>query len=403
MQFLYTLSIRFLIFGIWIGQLFNPKAKKWISGRRAYWTKLPKLDRGKKIVWFHCASLGEFDQGLPLMNKIKASDNSVYLLVTFFSPSGYEHYTKRNHCVDYACYLPADLPRNANRFIAHFQPEEAYFVKYEFWCNFILEAKKQGTKLYSVCTIFRPEHRFFSWYGAFFRETLRQMDHFFVQNETSVKLLSSIGVSQTTLVGDMRFDRVLENKKQVKSDDTVERFLDGEKAFIIGSSWSVDEQFLSEEIRAYAQKGKVIIAPHDISEGHLNEIEKRFLEILVRYRDYSEANSQNILLIDSIGKLANLYQYGTFAYIGGGFTGSLHNILEPAVFGLPVMFGPKHKRFPEAQLFIDKGVGFEVANTLQLQEALIRIEKENWVEKLQKLVESQSGAADKIMNSIRLS
>lgn len=399
MAWIYTLSIRLLVAGIYVAQWFNPKAAKWVAGRKNFWNTLPAIDHSKKLIWFHCASLGEFDQGLPLMNKIKNENPDVFLLVTFFSPSGFEHYHKRKHQVDYACYLPADTPANARKFMQHFQPEQAFFVKYEFWCNYLLRAKKEGVKLYSVCTIFRPDHRFFKWYGSYFRYVLRQVDHFFVQNTQSIDLLDSIGIQECALVGDMRFDRVLENKKQVSQDTVVELFLQGEKAFIVGSSWPVDEEFLQHFVKQYALDHKVIIAPHQIGETHLQEIEKRFGKQMIRYADLAATeNAANILLIDSIGKLANLYQYGSFAYIGGGFTGSLHNILEPAVFGLPVIFGPKHKRFPEGQLFLDSGVGFSLAESSQLGQTVNYI-LENQAElrtNLEKLVESQSGAADKI-------
>lgn len=403
MQWLYSLSIRLFVWGVYLAQPFHPKAKKWVQGRKKIWQHLPEIPKNSEVIWFHCASLGEFDQGLPLMNKIKEKKPTCFLFVTFFSPSGFENYNKRKHQVDFACYLPADYQKNAERLLDHFRPKQAFFVKYEFWCKIILEARKRKIEVYSVCAIFRPEHRFFKWYGSYFRHCLRQMNRFFVQNKESITLLKGIGIEQVTRVGDMRFDRVLENKKQVEKDPVVESFLAGEKAFIIGSSWPVDEQFLTAFVLKYSQTAKVIIAPHQIDEAHLREIEKRFDKQVVRYAAYGEQRKENILLIDSIGKLANLYQYGSFAYIGGGFTGSLHNILEPAVFGLPVLFGPKHKRFPEAQLFLDEGVGFQVENTLQLDQAFLEIQAKDWSSRLDQLVQSQAGAAEKIIKTINLS
>lgn len=398
MRLLYTFSIRLLYVVFWLAQFFNPKAKKWILGRKA--PSFPAIPKSKKVIWFHCASLGEFDQGLPLMNLLKAKDESVFLLVTFFSPSGFEHYNKRQHQVDFACYLPLDIPSKAKQFLRFFKPEKAFFVKYEFWSNFIFEAKKQKVKVFSICTIFRENHRFFSWYGSFFRKTLKQVDYFFVQNKQSLDLLQSIGISKAMRVGDLRFDRVIENKKALVKDEVLENFIQGEKCWVLGSSWSVDEAFLAEEINTF--EGKIILAPHDISEKHISEIEQRFLGQTIRYSQFKKEENKKIILLDCIGKLANAYSYGTFAYVGGGFTGSLHNILEPAAFGLPVIFGPKHKRFPEAQLFIDEQLGFSVSSSEELKKSLANI-KENLPElqeKIMLLVEQNAGASEKIFAAL---
>lgn len=402
MSVLYSFSIYLFYVVIWIAQFVNPKAKKWIDGRKNKWSKFPST-KNKTVSWFHCASLGEFDQGVPLMRKLKEQNPDVFLLVTFFSPSGMEHYHKRNVPLDYACYLPIDTKINAQKFIQHFKPKNCYFVKYEFWFHFVNEAKKNGSKVYSVCAIFRENHRFFKWYGRFFRRILRQFDHFFVQNQISMTLLNSIGIKNVTLVGDMRFDRVIENKKSVSKDAIVEQFLKHEKAIIVGSSWSIDEAFLSSFINNNSTTLKFIIAPHDIKEQHLKEIEKRFPNKTIRYQLFEQNyTQQNILLIDCIGKLSNIYQYGQLAYIGGGFTGSLHNILEPAVFGLPVLFGTKHTRFPEAQLFIDQGVGFSLSESTELEDkvAFIFSHQAELKKKLEKLVQEQAGAVDKILHAI---
>ena len=399
MASLYTFSIRMLYLAIWLAQAFHPKAKKWVRGRRNM--VYPVIPRDKKLIWFHCASLGEFDQGLPLMNLLKEKNPDIFLLVTFYSPSGYEHYTKRRHPVDYACYLPLDLPSNARHFLEHFRPQEAFFVKYEFWNNFIFEAKKRGVRLYSVCTLFREDHRFFKWYGGFFRETLRKIDYFFVQNRQSLELLASIGITRAELSGDLRFDRVIANRKQLEPDEVLERFSPGKNAWVLGSSWPVDEAFLAKEINAF--QGCVILAPHDISEKHIGEIEKLFSGQIVRYTRFEGETGKKILVLDCIGKLANAYAYGSFAYVGGGFSGSLHNILEPAVFGLPVIFGPKHKRFPEAQLFIHEGVGFSVSGPEELQQALENIQNRlpGLKQKAEALVERHTGVGEKIMKKLQ--
>lgn len=398
MRLCYTFGIRAYYALIFLAQFFNPKAKKWIEGRKLQ--TFPAIPKGKTVFWFHCASLGEFDQGLPLMNKMKEQDSSVFLLVSFFSPSGFEHYQKRKHQVDYACYLPIDTKTNARQFLNHFQPKQSFFVKYEFWSNFIFEAKTRNISMYSICAIFRENHRFFKWYGGFFRKTLRQMEHFFVQNQNSIDLLKSIGITSATLVGDMRFDRVIENKNALEKDDVLEQFIASESVWVIGSSWSVDEAFLSGAITEF--QGHIILAPHDISEKHLEEIEQRFVNQTIRYTKYVPDTRAKIIILDCIGKLASAYSYGTFAYVGGGFTGSLHNILEPAVFGLPVIFGPKHDRFPEAQLFIDVGVGFSVSDHESLNKSVSFINEQRVTlkQKTVFLVEKNKGAAELIFKQL---
>lgn len=392
---IYTFFIRVYFAIIFVAQYFKPKAKLWILGRKNQ--VFPKIEAHQKVIWFHCASLGEFDQGLPLMNLLKENNPNLFLLVTFFSPSGFENYNKRKHKVDFATYLPIDTPSNSKMFLTHFKPSEAYFVKYEFWNNFIFEAKKRQIKVFSVCAIFRKEHRFFKWYGGFFRKTLKQIDYFFVQNKTSQELLSSIGILNSFVVGDLRFDRVIEHKNNLQNDLILEQFTAHSKVWVIGSSWSVDEEFLAIAIKNF--DGKIILAPHEISEKHLLEIEIRFQNLCVRYSQFSNFKNQKIIILDSIGKLANAYSYGDFAYVGGGFSGSLHNILEPAVFGLPIIIGPKHHRFPEAQMFIEKGLVFSVSEKEQLSETIQNIANKQDIlkTKLIELVTENQGASEKIV------
>lgn len=402
MKLLYTLGIRAYGMVLWIAQFFSPKAKSWVTGRKRFWQRLPQVP-DRKVYWFHCASLGEFDQGLPLMNRLKAEDPDIFLLVTFFSPSGFEHYHKRQHSADLVCYLPLDTPSNARRFIRHFRPESVFFVKYEFWANYIAAAKKSGAKVYSVSALFREDHRFFKWYGELFRKTLRSIDYFFVQNQASLRLLSSIGIQQAMYCGDTRFDRVIENRKNVQPDEKLARFLEGRKAFVVGSCWPEDESLLQNLILEISHDIPVILAPHDIGAQHLQQIEKRFGDQVVRYSQWDGAPGRTILLIDSIGKLANAYSYGRIAYVGGGFSGSLHNILEPAVFGLPVIFGPKHKRFPEAQAFIDAGAGFSVADDAAFRKAWDHIlENEAALSaRTEQLVRESTGATGKIVSFLK--
>ena len=239
MHLLYSIGIQLYGVAIRVASLFNPKAKKWLDGRKDWEKDLPTL-KDKNVIWFHCASLGEFDQGLPLMEKIKTHSSDCFLLVTFFSPSGFEHYHKREHPADHVCYLPLDTPRNAKKFIQHFAPTQTFFVKYEFWGNYILEAKKGGSKLYAISGLFRANQRFFKWYGGFFRTILKQFDHFFVQNEASKTLLSTIGLDNVTVSGDSRFDRVIENRKRAKTNELLEAFKGDDQLVIIGSSWPAD-------------------------------------------------------------------------------------------------------------------------------------------------------------------
>jgi 3-deoxy-D-manno-octulosonic-acid transferase len=397
MAFIYNLSIRAYAFFLFLIQGFHPKAKAWIQGRKNYWRKLPTIPKNTSIYWFHCASLGEFDQGIPVMNLLKERNPNCKILVTFFSPSGMEHYHKRTHTADFVFYLPIDTSRNAKKLLTHFNPKAVYFIKYEFWLNYIFEIKKRQIPLYSISCILRPSQVFFRWYGSYFRKGLKAFDDFYVQNKETKNLLEEIGIKRVIITGDTRFDRVLENKKLVTEDLVIKDFLQGQKAIILGSSWPVEEQLFH---RYYSQRGeKIIIAPHDISENHLQSIEKLFQNSIIRYSNYTNDKDKSILLVDSIGKLANAYAYGKIAFIGGGFTGKLHNTLEPVVFGLPVIFGPIHTKFPEAQQFINAGVGFSIQTHEEFSDVIVYIESH--LQELQakciREIENSKGAAAKIM------
>ena len=402
MHFLYNIGVRLYGAGIRIASLFLPKAQKWITGRKNWISQLPEVDQ-KEVIWFHCASLGEFDQGLPLMNKIKAEQPTIFLLVTFFSPSGFEHYHKREHQADFVYYLPLDTPSNARKFIAHFKPAKSFFVKYEFWGNYILEAKKSGSNIYNVSGIFRPNQRFFKWHGGFFRNILQQFDHFFVQNESSQQLLSSIKIANVTITGDSRFDRVIENRDKAKENTLIQRFQGNDELVIVGSSWPADEAILTPWINQSDRK--VLIAPHQVDDKHVEQIASAISRKSKRYSQLTESSDMNfeVLILDTIGHLASAYKYGTVAYVGGGFSGSLHNILEPAVFGLPVIFGPKHSRFPEAQAFIDGGFGFSVQTTPQFESAFNTITRsiDSIAQKERSFVEANAGASEKIYTATR--
>ena len=401
MHFLYNIGVRLYGLAILIASIFNLKAKKWIAGRKKWASQLPKTEN-KRVIWFHCASLGEFDQGLPLMAKLKTEDPDCFLVVTFFSPSGFEHYQKREHNADFVCYLPLDTRSNAKQFIQHFAPTHSFFVKYEFWGNYILAAKKNGSKIFNVSGLFRPKQRFFKWYGAFFRTILKQFDHLFVQNEASEALLKSIEIENVTITGDSRFDRVIENRDKVKDNELIQRFKGEDQLIIIGSSWPADETLLFAWMNTSDQK--ILIAPHQVDDKHIAQIESGISRSVQRYSQLSADSTIDfeVLILDTIGQLASAYKYGTIAYVGGGFSGSLHNILEPAVFGLPVIFGPSHKRFPEAQAFIDGGFGFSVESRTQFEMAFDEILTDLELISLKErtFVESNAGASEKIFLAV---
>ena len=397
----YDIGIRLYAFGVRLAAIFNPKAADWVKGRRNFWHQLPSI-ADQDVIWFHCASLGEFDQGLPVMNALKKRQPEIFLLVTFFSPSGYAHYQKRQHLVDFACYLPIDTRINAKRFVKHFNPKMAVFVKYEFWSRYIFALKANGCKIYSVSTLLRPNHRFFKWYGTFFRDTLRQFDFFYVQNEQTAHLLSTIGIERVIVSGDTRFDRVIQNKETLQDNPLLSAFTCGHsRVLIAGSTWPEDENLLIPSIQS-EQFEKVIIAPHAIDEKHIREITSALHLPHVRYSQVNHETDlagTRVLVLDTIGHLASAYFYGTLAYVGGGFSGSLHNILEPAVFGLPVLFGPKHKRFPEAQAFIDFGIGFSVSTNAEFEQHVhvICSNLDNLADRCATFVTQNAGASEKIV------
>ena len=399
MFLIYNFSIRTYGLIIRIAALFNDKAGKWSTGRKNFFENLPELPKNP-ICWVHCASLGEFDMVLPVLRKLKEKNPNYYLVVTFFSPSGMEHYQKRKNPVDLALYLPLDTRRNAKRFMAYLKPELGIIVKYEFWNNHILEAKKNGAKLYSIGTLLRKNQHYFKFYGQFFRKTLALFDCFFTQNQNTIDLLNSIGIEKCVLTGDPRIDQVLQNKNHFVPNPKIETFLNGKKAIIIGSSWEEDETMLFPFILGN-KNDTFIIAPHDISEKNIKRIEKNLEGLTQRYTD-EQKNESPVLILNTIGHLNTAYHYGKYAYVGGGFSGKLHNILEPAVFGLPVIFGPKYDRFPEAQTFLEMGIGFSAQTT----ETLKDIEKKisNNLNELQiktsSYIENQCGTDEKIISFI---
>ena len=409
MHALYNFAIRLYGIAIFIFSFFNRKAKSWIEGRKNWRQQIENLPQN--VIWFHCASLGEFDQGLPVMKEMKLIYPNHFLLVTFFSPSGMEHYHKRNHCVDLAIYLPLDTPQNAIDFLKLTRPKIGVFVKYEFWANYILEAKKQNIKIVSIATILRRNQIYFKAYVSFFRNMLRSIDYFFVQNDATKILLNSIQIENVAVVGDTRFDNVLANKRnfEMKLENSLNKpnvlndFLKGQKAVIFGSSWQPEESILAESL-SFLNNEKVILAPHDVSESNVARLVKKFGNNAIRYTQFENYNQQSILILDTIGHLSAAYYFGKIAFVGGGFSGKLHNVLEPAVFGLPVFFGPKHTKFPEAANFIEEGFAFHVESATEFRERLNFVsENEKAIsKKASDFIEKQKGAAERIVNDLKL-
>jgi 3-deoxy-D-manno-octulosonic-acid transferase len=407
MLFLYNTLLTIFLPILKLISVFNPKLRLGLEGRKKWKSAIDKIPKDKPLIWFHCASLGEFDQGLPLMNLIIAKDPSFQIVVTFFSPSGYLHYQKRKNPVDFAFYLPFDTQSNAKEFLSLLKPKMGFFVKYEFWPNFLNEAKNQRIPIFSVASILRPNQIYFKWYGGLFRNALKNVSFFFVQNNETAELLIQLGIHNYEIIGDTRFDRVLENKilfEQTKNNldfDVFGKFLSNQKALIFGSSWSQEEQILFSFL-AENKSQKVILAPHNVSESNVESLQQKLGENAVRFTSFeNNFSNQQILILDTIGHLSTAYSYGKVAFVGGGFSGSLHNILEPAVFGLPIFFGPRHYKFPEANAFIEEGIGFEVVNFEEFKKKLKEIEPDlnTLSTKTKTFVESQRGSSEKILEN----
>lgn len=382
--------------GIKIYSFFNPKAKKWVDGRKNLFESLPNVVR-KDVVWFHCASLGEFDQALPVIEKWNHND---FILVTFFSPSGYEN-KKNFKGADYICYLPLDTPKNAEKFVQHFAPKNVFFVKYEFWLNYIDALYRIDSSLFSLSTVLRPNQHFFKWYGGIFKKRLAKFKYFFVQNAETYQLLQSIGINQAEVTGDTRFDRVLARKNNTTPNSFIQNWLEKEKAFVIGSSWQKDEEVILPILKSSSEK--IIIAPHEVNKKNIQRLiqslpNEYFLYSHLLNGQKAIPKDTRILVLDCIGILAEAYSFGKHAYVGGAFGSGLHNILEPAAFGLPVIFGPNYAKFPEAEMFIEKGIAQSIANAQEFKKAYDQHEKDydSMSEKINHFMDSESGATTKI-------
>lgn len=392
MRGLYTLAIQAYTVAVKAAALFgNTKAKQWVEGRR----QRPKPGNDQSPwVWFHAASLGEFEQGRPVIEALKKEHPEIKVSLTFFSPSGYE--IRKNYpLADEVLYLPVDTLKNARYWVERHHFVAAFFIKYEFWFNYMTALDEKQIPLYYISLILKPEQYFFKWYGSWFRKQLTHVTHFFVQDDTTMKLLNGIGFDNVTRCGDTRFDRVAAIAKQAKTFPEIEAFIHGRQCIIAGSSWPPDEKLLIPYIEKLPENYCMIIAPHDISEKHIRQIRENLASI----------NPDQVYLIDTVGILSQLYQYARFVYIGGGFGVNIHNIQEPVTFGCPVVFGPKYKSFKEAVDLVRLGGAFSINGQEELNHIFDRLISDDALyqqasETCREYLKSQLGATDTIMKRI---
>jgi len=399
MYWLYNISI--LIYGLVIrlASLFNKKAKLFIKGRKGIFEQIEATTQQlEHPIWFHFASLGEFEQGRPVLEKIKTLNPNEKIVITFFSPSGYE--IRKNYALaDAILYLPLDTPANARRFVSMVKPKMSIFTKYEFWPNYFQSLASNQIPLYIISGIFRPTQVFFKWYGGFYRNVLSYVNHFFVQNEESATLLKSIGINSIDISGDTRFDRVYENSLTPKELPIIEDFCKDAPIIVAGSTWHDDEKLLVR-LAEENPDWKIIIAPHEIHSSHISEIEQLFPYAL-KFSEINKAKVESqVLIIDNIGMLSSLYQYGKIAYIGGGFGAGIHNTLEAAAFGMPVIFGPNYDKFQEAKDLIHIGAAISICNSEELTSAFEYFKTNESGDIAKSYVKSKIGAMDMIINKI---
>jgi len=373
MNLLYFLLIKMYVAGIYLASLLgNAKARLWIAGRKSVFDILQKkLRPGENRIWVHASSLGEFEQGRPVIEAIRSNDPEVKIVLTFFSPSGYE-IRKNYQQADYISYLPMDGPGNARHFIDIVQPRKVIFIKYDYWYYYLTVLHQRNIPVYLCSGIFRKDQLFFKWYGGWYRKLLSDFTMLFVQNKESVELLNKIGYSNVLHTGDTRFDRVVAIASQSANLEEIKTFVGTNRCLVVGSSWEPDEDLLATYINESTFDVKYIIAPHEIHSSHIERIEKLILKKTVRYSGWQKQVHMDVkvLIIDNIGMLSSLYKYGQVAYIGGGFGKGIHNILEAATFGKPVIFGPKYQKFQEAKDLIELGGAFTIGDYAGLKNRL---------------------------------
>ena len=429
MKSLYNIAIWFYALAVRIVAFFNPKVRlMWQGEKMAFAHIESKLNKDDRVVWVHAASLGEFEQGRPLIERLKRENPEYKILLTFFSPSGYE--VRKNYAgADVIAYLPLDTPRNARRFVELVKPEKVVFVKYEFWLNYLGELRRRGVDTCIVSAIFRPGQVFFRWYGGIFREGLKAFKMLFVQNEESKELLNGIGVENVIVAGDTRFDRVADIAAAAKRLEIVERFVNVQctmhnaqlPVLVVGSSWGPDEDLLAQYINERAGRMKMIIAPHEVHEERIKELISKLTCKYALYTHITDNRLQitdkaqlslltpnssflidyDVLVINTIGLLSSIYQYGQVAYIGGGFGVGIHNTLEAAAWGMPVVFGPNYHKFQEAKELIECGAGLSIKNYEECARALDEFFEKNDVasKAAAEYVASHTGATEIIHNA----
>lgn len=406
MAVIYNILIQLFPVVIFVSSVFgNTKARLWLSGRKDIFARIrEQLKPNEKRVWIHAASLGEFEQGRPLIEKIRKLYPEFKIFLTFFSPSGYE--IRKNYSgADYVFYLPLDIRSNAKQFIDLVQPEKVLFIKYEFWYNYLTELKSRGIPVYLCSAIFRDNQVFFSWYGVWFRNMLSSFTWFFVQNKLSKSKLETIGFSNATITGDTRFDRVYDIATQSHEIETVQTFVGQRYCLVAGSTWQPDEELLSKYINDSQLPIVYIIAPHEIDGSHILRLENSIQKKSIRFSEIKNnpLTDYQVLIIDNIGILSSLYRYGKVAYIGGGFGKGIHNILEAAAFGIPVMFGPNHNKFQEALDLVNQGGAFAISdfNSIKIRLDTLFTDQKFLIESgliAENFVKQNVGATDKILS-----
>jgi 3-deoxy-D-manno-octulosonic-acid transferase len=406
MQFIYNLGILiFKALAIIISPFYH-KARLWSEGQKNWLQILKgKVNSEEECIWMHCASLGEFEQGRPVIEAIKKYNPRCKVVLTFFSPSGYE-VSKNYQQADVICYLPCDTPGNAEKFIRMINPEAAIFVKYEFWHNYISVLSRKQIPLYLISGIFRIEQHFFKWYGSFFREMLKKFTWIYVQDKPSMDLLNGIGIKRSSPAGDTRFDRVMQITGNARDIPEIEHFRGDEKLFLAGSSWKQDEEIIVQYINRYPDRMKWIFAPHEINSANIERLEKLIAVKFVRFSEYRhESSSARVMIIDNIGMLSSAYRYAYIAEVGGGFGKGIHNILEPACWGIPVIFGPNHKKFREAVDLVKTEGARTIKNYNDFRFILDKwiSEEESYIKaalSAGNYVKKNTGATDKILRGI---
>ena len=377
MNLLYNIAVLIAGFPLKIIAIFNKKIQFFVEGRKETFSKLTTVISEKDtVIWFHCASLGEFEQGRPILEKLKKENPTHKIVLTFFSPSGYE-VRKNYEMADVVCYLPLDTKQNAKKFLDIVNPALAIFVKYEFWPNILSELNSRAIKTILISGIFRENQAFFKWYGSWMRKSLKAFDHFFVQDENSKKLLSSINFNNVTVSGDTRFDRVYEITKQENQLPFIEEFKNNKYTLVAGSTWKEDEELLVEYINNNASENeKFIIAPHNINAEAIEKLKRSIIKkaVLFSEKDQKELKNYQVFIIDTVGILTKIYSYANVAYIGGGYTKSgVHNVLEPATFGVPIVIGPNYHKFNEAIDLVEKDACFTINNSQKLSVLLEKL------------------------------